>query len=67
MRQFLGTYENYDIYFVTTDDTGSSPYYEAIDSTLDKSYIVYATDFEEVKRIINSTLGIANEENYYSF
>ena len=51
MKQFLGTYKNYDIYFVRSDDTGSNPYCEAVNDTIGKRYIVFATDFEEAKRL----------------
>jgi len=69
-RQFLGTYKSYDIYFVKNDDTGSSPYCEAVNDTVNKRYIVFATDLEEAKRIMDSILKVTNEnneKNYYSF
>jgi len=63
MKQFLGTHRNYDIYFVANDDTGSGPYCEAVNDTINKRYIVFATDFEEAKKIMDSMLKIINQNN----
>ena len=70
MKQFLGTYRNYDIYFITNDNTGSGPYCEAVNDTVNKRYMVFATDFEEAKKIMDSILEVTdenNEKNYPNF
>jgi len=67
MKQFLGTYKNYDIYFVRSDDTGSNPYCEAVNDTIGKRYIVFATDFEEAKKIMDTMLKATDAQTYYNF
>jgi len=67
MKQFLGTYKNYDIYFVRSDDTGSNPYCEAVNDTINKRYIIFATDFEEAKKIMDTMLKTTDVQTYYNF
>jgi len=68
MKQFLGTYKNYDIYLVEDNyTTGNDSYCEAINNTLNRKYIVFAADFEKAKKILDCILKVTNESNKKSY
>ena len=68
MRQFLGTYKNYDIYLIEDNyTTGNDSYCEAINDILNKKYTIFATNFEQAKKILDCILKITNESNKESY